>query len=221
MPRAILRVFLTFPHTTENQRKRTRRSIQGIASSFTDNGRPSYFFGLVFIREERRKESPPVTRHAPRRIPPAPASRGSCGPHSSSASRGSKFVTPRRRLWMPRHTDASHWPLRDGERNRTLAAFARFSYRSTNPREHHISLRSLCVVLGFSRSSAQPLSSMLRVPACDRRQLNSSLCAISLRRRCAFVCSVALRFRMRPEPCRMSLVGAQYERLCMLASFGM
>ena len=93
---------------------------------------------------------------------------------------------PRRRLWMPRHTDASHWPLRDGERNRTLAAFARFSYRSTNPREHHISLRSLCLVLGFSRSSAQPLSSMLRAPACDRRQLNSSLCAISLRRRQCF-----------------------------------
>ena len=173
------------------------------------------------MREERRKESPPVTRHAPRRIPPAPPSRGSRGPHSSSASRGSKFVTPRRRLWMPRHTDASHWPLRDGERNRTLAAFARFSYRSTNPREHHLSLRSLCVVLGFSRSSAQPLSSMLRVPACDRRQLNSSFSTISRVTARAFDCSIALRVRKRPEPCRMSLVGAQYERPCMLALFGM
>ena len=87
---------------------------------------------------------------------------------------------------MPRHTDASHWPLRDGERNRTLAAFARFSYRSTNPREHHLSLRSLCVVLGFSRSLAQPLSSMLRAPACDRRQLNSSFSTISSRHRPCF-----------------------------------
>ena len=49
--------------------------------------------------------------------------------------------------------------------------------------------------------------------------------AVSARSACvaasAFVCSVAFRVRMRPEPCRMSLVGAQYERLCMLASFGM
>ena len=95
------------------------------------------------------------------------------------AQRPERFTPPRRRGY-----DIGRDVMRKGIE--PSLPIARFSYCSMDLREHHLSLRSLCVILGFSRSSAQPLSSMLRAPACDCRQLNSSFSTISSRHRPCF-----------------------------------
>ena len=149
---------------------------------------------------------PPVTRHAPRRIPPAPASRGSCGPHSSSASRGSKFVTPRRRLWMPRHTDRPHigrYAMGKGIEPSLPSLVSRTAQRTLESTIFRFDRSaSFWDFLARQRSPSAQCSERQHATVVSSTAVSAPSARVIAR---AFVCSIAFRVRKRPEPCRMVL----------------